>query len=222
MARPYSSPKPQKTGLSRLAQHWRDLRDGAQLNQQEVAAQLGCSASHLSNIEQGRRLPSGDLMKRYDALVRANGLLYSLWEWAKEEEAATAAVAVTDILVAQTLPGDRSEFVKDLAPDPKKVFGPEERFVAGWTIKNVGSVTWKDRYIAQMGPRQPTYAAISLDERVDVPLTRPNESVTIKVRMRAALLPGTSRVYFQMMHADGSLCFPDRYADGVWVDSSVR
>ena len=218
MARPYSNPPPRKTGHSRLAQHWRDLRLGAQVDQHEVAAALGCSASHLSNIEQGRRIPSRDLLERYDALMHADKLLHSLWEWAKHERAENAVPESA----ARTLPGDRSRFVQDLAPDRRKVFGPEEHFTAAWEIQNVGKVTWKDRFIEQMSARLPTYAAISLDKRVAVPLTKPNESTIIWVPMRAALLPGTSRVYFQMVHADGTPCFPDRYADGVWVDSRVR
>jgi hypothetical protein len=74
----------------------------------------------------------------------------------------------------------------------------------------------------QAGPKAPLYAPISLDERTAVPDTKPGETAKIKVSMIAPQLPGESITYFHMVNEDGSLCFPDRYADGVWVRIRVR
>ena len=46
-------------------QEFRDLRVSAQLTQREMAKHLGVKSSHVAYLENGRRLPSGDLILRY-------------------------------------------------------------------------------------------------------------------------------------------------------------
>lgn len=221
MARPYAQPPPEKTGRSRLAQRWRGLREGAKLDQRQVAAKLDCSATHISNIEHGRRIPSLALLTRYEALVEADGMLRSLWEWATAEQAADTA-GIRTVGKGRTTPGDRAQFVRYLAARGEPIFAPLQRFTPGWQIRNIGRVTWKRRFLQQVGPRAPLYAAVSQQERVAVPTTTPGETATIKVPMLAPQLPGESVTYFHMVHEDGSLCFPDRYADGVWLQVTAR
>lgn len=221
MARPVRQPPPKKTGLSRLAQWWRDLREGAGLDQHETAAKLGCSASHISNIEQARRLPSFGLLTRFEELVGSEGVLRSMWAWAMAERAADTA-NVRTVAEARTAPGDRAKFVRYIPARGEPIFSPLQRFTPAWEIQNVGRVTWKDRFLRQVGPRAPLYAAISREEQTPIPVTKPGENAVIKVPMLAPQLPGESVTYFHMVHADGSLCFPDRYADGVWTQIIVR
>lgn len=221
MARPYTHPELQKTGRSRLAQWWRELRTGAGLDQQAVAAELGCSATHISNIEHARRIPSFTLLTRFEELVSSEGILRSIWQWAMAERAAETA-GVRTVTEGRTIPGDHAQFVRDIAQRGGPVFGPLQRFTAGWEIRNAGRIAWKNRYLQQVGPLAPLYAPVSREERTAVPHTKPGETVAIKVPMMAPQLPGESITYFHMVHADGSLCFPDRYADGVWVRIRVR
>lgn len=221
MARPYTDPQRLKTGRSRLAQWWRELRTGAGLDQHEVATALGCSATHISNIEHGRRIPSFALLTRYEALVGSEGILRSMWAWATAERAAETA-GVRTVIEGQTIPGDRSQFVRDIAPRADRVYSPFQRFTAGWELRNAGRVDWKNRYFQQVGPLAPLYAPVSREERTAVPVTKPGDNAVIKVPMIAPQLPGESITYFHMVNADGSLCFPDRYADGVWVRIRVR
>jgi transcriptional regulator with XRE-family HTH domain len=221
MARPYKDPQPLKTGRSRLAQWWRELRTGAGLDQHAVAAELGCSATHISNIEHGRRMPSFALLTRFEELVGSEGILRSIWAWAMEERAAETAGART-VTKGRTIHGDRVQFVRDIAPRGEPVFEPLQRFTAGWEIRNAGPIAWKNRYLQQVGPLAPLYAPVSREERTTVPSTEPGETVEVKVPMMAPQLPGESITYFHMVNADGSLCFPDRYADGVWVRIRVR
>lgn len=221
MARPYTDPRRLKTGRSRLAQWWRELRAGAGLDQHQVAAKLGCSPTHISNIEHGRRLPSLGLLTRFEEIVGSEGILRSMWEWARlERDAETAGLRT--VIEGQTTPGDRSKFVRDIAPRAETVFSPGQRFTAGWEIHNAGRVTWKGRYMRQVGPLAPLYGPICLEERTVVPITKPGEIAAIRAPMIAPQLAGESITYFHMTHPDGSLCFPDRYADGVWVRIRVR
>lgn len=221
MARPYTHPDPQKTGRSRLAQWWRELRQGAGLDQKAVAAKLGCSPTHISNVEHARRIPSLSLVLRFEELIGSEGILRSMREWAVEEQTAEKAGAGV-VPQGKALPGDRSQFVRDVAPHGEAVFGPHEKFIAGWEIRNVGIVGWKGRYMQQAGPKARLYAPVSREERTRVPDTKPGETAKIKVPMVAPQLPGESITYFHMVNEDGSLCFPDRYADGVWVRIRVR
>ncbi len=221
MARPYKDQSATKTGRSRLAQWWRDLRTGANLDQQAVAAAIGCSASHLSNIERGRRVPSFDLVCRYDEFVGGGGILRSIWEWAMAELAAERAGTYVPERGRQ-VPGDRSQFVRDLFALDGAVLAPLERFTKGWELRNVGSVPWRERFLRQAGPRAPLYAPIAVEERVPIPRTDPGETAEIKVEMLSPQLPGKSITYFWMIHSDGALCFPDRYADGIYARIEVR
>ena len=213
--------RPDKTGRSRLGELWRDLRLGAHLDQRALAAALGCSATHISNIEHGRRIPSFELLVRFDELARSEGILRSQWEWAMAERAGERA-GIPARRQGRTLPGDRAQFVRDIAPRGEPVFEPHRQFTAGWEIRNAGTATWENRFLEAMGPRTPFYGAIALDARTPVPFARPGDTVAIRVRMRAPELPGDTITYFQMVHADGSLCFPDRYASGVYVRIQVR
>jgi transcriptional regulator with XRE-family HTH domain len=217
MARPDLPLQVSKTGRSRLAESWRDLRIGAGLEGKQLAEALACSASHISNIEQGRKVPSFELLARYEELVGSDGILRSLWEWATIERAEESVGPSSPPARRTASSGDRAQFVEDVAPLGKRVFHPLERFEAGWRIRNVGKVVWKNRYLKQAGPMSPRYAPLSLEPRVPIRETKPTETVTIKVPMMASQLPGESITYFHMVHADDALCFSDRYADGVYV-----
>lgn len=221
MARPEKSPPPSKTGGYLLAQWWRELRLGQKLDQHAVGQAIGCSPSHVSNIEQGRKLPSFELLCRFEDLVDGNGILRPLWEWAFMERQEEKA-GVRPRSAGRGRPGDRSQFIRDLLPSNHSTFGPRERFIGGWELLNAGSVTWADRYIRQGGPAAPMYAPVMEQPLVPVPLTRPGETATIRVEMRAPQLPGDTIAYFHMVNADGTLCFPDRYAAGVYIRIHVR
>ena len=62
---------------NRLGEHLRKARAGMRLSLREVEAQSGASASYMSQIEQGKRNPSADLLRRIAPVygVSVKGLL---------------------------------------------------------------------------------------------------------------------------------------------------
>jgi Ig-like domain from next to BRCA1 gene len=63
---------------------------------------------------------------------------------------------------------------------------------------------------------------ITSDRRVRIPDTSPGETVDITVELTAPKLPGSAIAYWQIVDVEGRPCFPDRYADGIYVAVVVR
>ena len=61
-----------------LAQALRLIRVFHDVKQNELAARLGISKSHLSEIESGRKQPRLELIERYSGRVRHSDLLHPL------------------------------------------------------------------------------------------------------------------------------------------------
>jgi transcriptional regulator with XRE-family HTH domain len=220
MARPDKPQHARKTGQSRFAEIWRELRRGMGMNQRQLADKLGCSGPHVSNIEQGRRLPTYELVSRLEDLAGSEGLLRSHWEWAYTERAASATAPAAPPIGHQ-IPGDRVEFVRDMTIGDGLFVATNETFTKVWRIRNVGSVAWVDRTLRRAGPSTPRFGPSSPVE-VPIPPTDIGRTVDLQVGMRAPALPGDCIAFFYMAHPDGRLCFPDRYANGVYVRISVR
>lgn len=103
--------------------------------------------------------------------------------------------------------GDRSLFIKDVTiPDgtPIKI---HSKFKKIWQIKNVGTVVWKNRYLA----RTTTTSKLLCQSmnRVPIPETLPNHTVNIEVDFVAPAMPGSCRTDWKMATARGELFFPN-------------
>ncbi len=115
--------------------------------------------------------------------------------------------------------GDDSKFIKDVNfPDGTKV-KPGQRLVKKWEIKNAGSVTWKDRFLA---PVESTAGEDDLKaiKKTKVPLTKAGQLCTLEAELVAPKEKGTYKVTFKMMDKDGKECFPDK--QGVYIEVVVE
>jgi hypothetical protein len=116
--------------------------------------------------------------------------------------------------------GDASRFVRDVEGADGMVLAPNQRFTKVWEIQNVGSLVWEGRYLQRLGaPEGP--GLIRSAARVPLPTTRPGETVQVRVEMEAPSTEGTTIARFKMVDKDGSLCFPDRYPEGLFVTVNV-
>lgn len=228
--RPPKPAVPSKSALSRLGRALREVRDAEDLSLTAFAAWSTYSKGHLSRVEHGEATPSRELVEKYEARFGTDGLLESLYEALLAEQKANrsrlrrasgAWAPGSQRLPARTRDGDRSEFVADLTIRDGERVRPAERLVKRWRIRNGGTVPWIDRSLerdgASAGP-----ALIASPRRVQIADTQPGETVDIEVGIKAPTLPGSTIAYWKMVDSDGEPCFPDRYADGVYVELVVR
>jgi hypothetical protein len=119
-----------------------------------------------------------------------------------------------------TVPGDASEFVRDVTIADGTIFEPGEEFEKAWELRNVGTVPWRGRRLMRLGATEgPTLQGSP--SLVPIPDTEPGETVQIRVPMKAPLVVGTTRSTWKMVDSDGNLCFPDRYFYGVYCEIIV-
>ncbi|MCH8814415.1 MAG: hypothetical protein IH957_04855 [Chloroflexi bacterium] len=128
-------------------------------------------------------------------------------------------------IVARGLPadlqrGDASRFVRDVEGADGMILAPNQRFTKIWEIQNVGSVTWEGRFLQRVGaPSGP--GLITSPSRIPIPITRPSQTVQLRVGIRAPGTEGTTTAQFKMVDGNGTMCFPDRYASGLFVTVNV-
>jgi Ig-like domain from next to BRCA1 gene len=115
---------------------------------------------------------------------------------------------------------DRSEFVRDVTVPDGSIFQIGEEFIKTWEIRNTGSVEWKSRWLRRIGACRGV-GLIQSPEKARIPDTKPGQIVQVSVKLKAPVLETTTTAFWKMIHADGQLCFPDRYAYGVFVTIHV-
>lgn len=186
----------------------------------QTAEAFGCSASHISRVEQGNK-PSRVLVQFYDDTFGAEGQLLSLFEaveHAGEQERRRAGGRRGALTLAA--PGDASEFVSDTVPNGS-LLPPGELFVKTWTVRNAGTVPWRDRQLERQGPLTGP-GLITSARYTPVPDADPGDEVTIEAHLKAPTYDCSSIAYFKMATAEGQLCFPDSYQLGLEVIVLVR
>jgi transcriptional regulator with XRE-family HTH domain len=186
----------------------------------QVAEGFGCSASHISRVEQGAK-PSRELVQFYEETFEAEGLLLSLFEVAEhapEQERRRAGGHRPRL--KRAIPGDASTFVGDTIPHGS-LMEPGQMFEKTWRIKNSGTVAWKGRRLERQGPLTGPGLISSL-RFVDIPNTQPGEIAEVTAPLKAPTYDCSSIAYFKMVDAKGSLCFPDSYQLGLDVLVMVK
>jgi transcriptional regulator with XRE-family HTH domain len=209
---PYLVPRQPKTVLGWSMQKLR-LVNG--WTGKQVAEAFGCSASHISRVEQGSK-PSRELVQFYEETFQADGLLLSLFEvaeHAREQDRRRAGGKRPRLTHA--IPGDASTFVGDTIPHGT-LMEPGQVFEQTWRVRNSGKVGWKSRRLERQGPLTGPGLITSL-RSVDVADCEPGETVAITVPLKAPTYDCSSIAYFKMVAADGSFCFPDSYQLGLDV-----
>lgn len=181
----------------------------------QVAEAFGCSASHISRVEQGSK-PTRELVQFYEDTFSADGLLLSLFEvvaHAPEQERRRADGKRPKL--HRAAPGDASTFVGDTVPHGTQL-SPGQVFERTWTITNSGSVPWQGRKLERQGPLTGPGLITSL-RYCDVPDTAPGSTAVITAPLKAPTYDCSSIAYFKMVDSDGRLCFPDSYQLGLDV-----
>jgi transcriptional regulator with XRE-family HTH domain len=181
----------------------------------QVAEAFGCSPSHISRVEQGSK-PSRELVQFYEETFEADGLLLSLFEVAEhapEQERRRAGGKRPRL--KRAIPGDRSTFVGDTVPHGT-LMEPGQVFEQTWTLKNSGTVAWRERKLERQGPLTGPGLITSL-RFIDIPATEPGKVAKITARLKAPTYDCSSIAYFKMVDGDGRLSFPDNYQLGLDV-----
>lgn len=119
----------------------------------------------------------------------------------KQQRGATA--------IGPLIPGDKSQFVKDITyPDGSEV-KVGSRFTKIWEIQNIGSIPWIDRYLERVGPFE-GLGRLTSPRIVRIPYTLPGDKCQIAVRLRAPDYPGTSEAKWKMIDNQNRLCLPNQ------------
>jgi transcriptional regulator with XRE-family HTH domain len=184
-----------------------------------AAARFSTSAPTLSRLERGASDAAIELIVAYDDAYGGNGILHSLIPWLLEERNGTPPRHSPRPPAANSgTPGDKSILVSETPGDGAR-FEPGEHFTKTWILRNAGTVPWierqlvRDTVVTATGPFGP--------RSVPIPRTEPGQQVSITVDLQAGDLPGAAQQWWYMRNADGSLCYPNRSAQGVWVAIEV-
>jgi hypothetical protein len=118
------------------------------------------------------------------------------------------------------LPGDYSDFVRDVTVPDGSLVQPGETIHKQWELNNGGNVPWIGRRLVRLGANG-GYASPSSPGSIPIPDTAPGENVTISVNFVAPEMPANYIVHWKMADEHGRWCFPDRYRFGVWVSFVV-
>ena len=119
-------------------------------------------------------------------------------------------------VVGPRVPGDNSEFVADLTyPDRSPVL-TGQHFIKKWELKNIGSVSWVNRYLIPDGS---STGRCAYPPKVKIPATYPGQTVVISVPVTASSTVGLCLVTWKMVDAAGALYFPGEI--GIWFEVQV-
>ena len=107
---------------------------------------------------------------------------------------------------------DQSEYITETPPDGTKcIIG--EPFIKTWTIRNIGHVIWKNRYL-KCDPL-PMYMHVK-NEKVKMPKILPGQEYTLQVTFMIEC-EGVYRSYWKMYDENNNLSFPDLEGLGVTI-----
>jgi transcriptional regulator with XRE-family HTH domain len=175
--------------------------------------------------------------------------LYELWRAEKQYPslhtvaAVAAALDVHPLLLLRylfadapqgdnaPLEGDQSSFVRDVTYADNTLVLSNERFRKVWSIQNVGTVPWDDRWLRCMDETLEVFTrdgeslAVApplqpVQRQVAVPETEPGETTEVSVDFIAPPTPGGTVIsYWKMIDGQGQICFPE--SRGLWVRVQV-
>ena len=195
----------------------RRLRSVSGVTVTELAADYGCSASHISRVERGSAKPSRELVEFYEQRFAAEGMLLSLYAvaaYSPEQERRRFGGHRPRLIRA--IAGDASSFVDDTIPHGT-LMDPGTLFVKTWRVHNSGTVPWRGRQLERQGPLTGPGLITSPTRHVPVPDTDPDQTAEIQAVLQAPGYACTSIAYFKLVDTDGFLCFPDDYQLGLDV-----
>ncbi|GAA0961194.1 NBR1-Ig-like domain-containing protein [Actinocorallia libanotica] len=104
-----------------------------------------------------------------------------------------------------TIQVDDSVFEGDITYPDGTLVRRGESFEKVWRIRNTGTVEWEGRFLMRAND-----AICDAPDRVEIPRTRPGESVDLRVRVRAPRKSGKCRIYWKMVDGQGRTFFPGK------------
>jgi hypothetical protein len=221
MARPHKPPE-LNPSQPRTILGWsmQKLRLIHGLSAKQLAAEYGCSASHISRVEGGAVVPTMRLVAFYEQSLGGEGILWSqFWPAQCATEQARSRAFGCRSRYKPAAPGDASTYIGATVPNGQRM-QPGEEFVQTWMIRNAGRVRWSGRRLERQGPCTGPGLISSL-EFIPIPDTDPGADAAITVLLKAPTYDCTSIAYFKMVDAHGFLCFPDSYMLGLDVVVTV-
>jgi hypothetical protein len=161
------------------------------------------------------------VVHRLEDALESQGLLIARYEAVLMEKRRLRLLRATTSLTPSpdAHPNDASVFVDETIADGTLV-APGQRFTKTWTIRNAGSLQWRDRRLTRVGIAAGS-GLITTPVQVPIPDTDPGEEVIIVVPCVAHFVEGTSNAVFKMTDPAGRLYFPDRYYVGLQAQVTV-
>jgi len=116
---------------------------------------------------------------------------------------------VTDVDNFQLVDGDSTLFIEDVTiPDGSRI-PINTQYVKIWRVKNVGKVTWKNRYLKRTTPASDVIC--SSPNMIPIPETFPGEIVDLSVTFLTPHLPGSCRTDWKASDINGNFYFPKKH-----------
>jgi len=193
------------------------LKNG--LSQSEAAKRGGFSRQSLSNWM------NGDVRKmELESIVRLSTVL-DIAPYSLLQKLCRQLNLCIESIDPSNVPEDHVSFVKDINIPDNSVVLAGSTFVKEWEVQNTGNVRWENRrYVcldleAFDSPETNDAILRPVSQFIDVPVTAPDEKVSIRVKYVAPDHPGTVRSSWRMIDRKGNSCFPEH--TGIWCQIRV-
>jgi transcriptional regulator with XRE-family HTH domain len=192
------------------------LREQADVTQAEIASAIGVDQSYISRVERGSRPASDRIIRYYSERFGAADLLASLVDIAREGDRERRRKRDPLLIARQArypLDGDEARFVSETPPDGSTV-PCGATFTKTWTIRNSGSVPWRERRLRRIGPTIGPWTLTS-PRFTPIPDTEPGETVSISVQIHTPQMETAAVAQWKMVDEDDLLYFPTKYSVGL-------
>lgn len=117
---------------------------------------------------------------------------------------------------------DDSGFLGDVTYPDNTIVMAKQRFTKVWGVKNMGQTTWADRKLICVDQHIETLSSNNvinikqqrglrpLNNSVDIPTTKPGETIQLSVEFEAPAYPCSTISYWKSVDKVGNFCFPDK------------
>jgi hypothetical protein len=116
---------------------------------------------------------------------------------------------------SQAVTGDDAQFEGDVTYPDGTVVDTGERFTKTWRLRNIGTVSWRGRYLTRINT-----TACDAPDMVPITETRPGKVVEISVQVRAATRPAQCKIYWKMTDAKRTPLLPGKRP--IFLDVQVK
>lgn len=106
-------------------------------------------------------------------------------------------------------PGDNFLIVNELTNDNLALHF-YEKFEYKWTLKNTGTVTWKDRYLEFTNKAETRIKTKTKATTFPIPRIEPGEDICLTIEFNANGFEGTFESVWEIKDDAGNTCFPDK------------